>query len=99
MSTEKKMTIDERLGLNKYEFDEQSHIKIINDELCKTCKLKPCLVVCPAEVYKLVDDKISVNHENCVECSTCTIACSIRGNGAIDWNLPRGGFGILYRYG
>jgi len=98
MSTKEKLTLEDRLGLNRYEFDEESHIKV-DEELCKTCEKKPCLFVCPAEVYTIVEDKIATNHENCIECSTCIIACKRIGNGAIEWYCPRGGFGISYRYG
>jgi len=98
MSTQAKLSLDERLGLNKYDFDEESHIKVDN-ERCKVCETKPCLNVCPAEVYKLVDGKTVCNHENCIECSTCLIACKTLGKGGIDWYYPKGGFGISYRYG
>ena len=95
----KTLTLDARLGLDKYEIDEeQSHIQV-DHERCKACSLKPCLTVCPAQVYTWVDDRVAVRYENCLECGTCQIACDSGGNGAITWRNPQGGFGIHFRYG
>ncbi|NOZ72290.1 MAG: 4Fe-4S dicluster domain-containing protein [Chloroflexi bacterium] len=97
--TVQKLNLDARLGLDKYEIDEgNSHITV-DQALCQTCQPKPCLTVCPAEVYKLVDSQIAVRYENCLECGTCTIACETGGKGSIDWQPPQGGFGIIFRYG
>jgi ferredoxin like protein len=97
--TIREMSLDARLGLDKYEIDEeQSHIHI-EQSLCLACGLKPCLTVCPAAVYVLADGAVVARYENCLECGTCQIACDTGGNGAITWNPPRGGFGIVYRYG
>ena len=95
----KLLSLDALLGLDKYEIDEkQSHIQV-EQELCKTCDLKPCLTVCPAFVYQWVDDHVAVRYENCLECGTCQIACDHGGNKGITWCNPQGGFGILFRYG
>jgi len=99
MSKKKTLTLDARLGLDKYEIDDNnSHIKVDND-ICLTCENKPCLTVCPAEVYKWVESKVAVQYENCLECGTCQIACNTGGEGAITWHPPQGGFGIVFRYG
>jgi ferredoxin like protein len=98
MSTQS-LTLDARLGLDKYEIDaEQSHIQV-DQQLCKSCSLKPCLTVCPAFVYQWVEERVAVRYENCLECGTCSIACESGGNKAITWHNPQGGFGIMFRYG
>ena len=97
--SEKILTLDARLGLDKYEIDEeQSHIQV-DQERCKSCTPRPCLTVCPACVYQWVDDHVAVRYENCLECGTCQIACDNDGNKGITWQNPQGGFGILFRYG
>jgi len=98
MSTKDRLALEDRLGLNWYVFDEKSHITA-DGKLCKICEKKPCLTICPAEVYKLVEGKLVLNHENCIECGSCQIVCERFGKGAIQWYYPRGGFGITYRYG
>lgn len=95
----KLLTLDARLGLDKYKIDEeQSHIQV-DQESCKACAARPCLMVCPAGVYQWVDEKVAVRYENCLECGTCQIACDNGGNKGIMWRNPQGGFGILFRYG
>jgi ferredoxin like protein len=96
---QKTLSLDARLGLDKYEIDEeQSHIQV-NLERCKECALKPCLTVCPAQVYLWVENRVAVRYENCLECGTCQIACDSGGQGGITWRNPQGGFGIQFRYG
>jgi len=97
--SEQVLSLDARLGIDKYEIDEQnSHIKVDHPR-CQDCTAQPCLTVCPAEVYLWVDEKVAVRYENCLECGTCQIACDSGGNSAIDWQPPHGGFGIIFRYG
>ena len=98
-SQPKTMSLDARLGLDKYEIDnEQSHIAVAH-ERCVACELRPCLTVCPAGVYNWVNDQVKAAYENCLECGTCQIACDEGGEGGITWQNPAGGFGILFRYG
>ena len=99
MSDREKLTLHARLGLDKYIIDEQNSHITVDHEVCKICEDKPCLTVCPAEVYRWIEDQVAVRYENCLECGTCQIACDTCGQGAIDWHPPQGGFGIIFRYG
>ncbi|MHA1608604.1 MAG: ferredoxin family protein [Candidatus Njordarchaeales archaeon] len=92
---ERKLSIDERLSLDNFEIDKESHI-IVDTNICKRCVSKVCVYACPAHLYRLENGEIIFNHEGCLECGTCRIVCPL---GAIKWNNPRGGFGIHYRYG
>ena len=86
----------DKLALDKFEVDEgQPHI-LINNELCKNCKEKSCLLVCPASLYSEQNGEIIVEWAGCLECGTCRAVCSRK---AIQWVYPRGGFGIIYRQG
>lgn len=90
------MTIEERLGLDKYELDEETHITV-DQKVCAKCAAKYCLTVCPAKVYvqEEGDDRIVVNHAGCLECGTCIAACI---PGGLTWDIPASGMGISYRY-
>jgi len=92
---DKKLSIEERLSLNVFNVDKESHI-VVDTSKCKTCEIKPCLYVCPADLYKLEEGEIVFNHEGCLECGSCRVVCP---QGAIQWNYPRGGFGVQFRYG
>ncbi len=97
--TVKVMSLDARLGLDKYEIDEQQSHIVVDQDLCRKCTARPCLTVCPAFVYAWIDEQVAVRYENCVECGTCQIACDSLGSGGLTWNNPAGGFGIMYRFG
>lgn len=92
--------IEEKLFKVQYRHDRQSHIDITNRDTClHTCGEqwgRPCTTFCPANVYNWDGEKIVISYENCVECTSCLLGCPYR---VIDWRLPRGGFGVRYRFG
>ena len=99
MSTKEKLTVDEKLALDVFEVDKEPFITVRTD-ICRSCELKPCLYVCPAQVYRLEKDgDLVYNIEGCLEMGACNIACHNLGRGAIDWKYPRGGLGVQFRYG
>ena len=91
------MNIEAKLGLNVFKIDEQPHI-VIDNEICRSrCQLRPCLHVCPANLYTQdADEEIKVDFEGCLECGTCFIACR---DEALTWFYPRAGHGVQYRFG
>ncbi|MGV1008678.1 MAG: ferredoxin family protein [Dermatophilaceae bacterium] len=94
----KRLSIPQRLGVNRYELDEdESHIEV-NQELAKaTGTGKRIVAVCPAHVYaEEADGTISVEYAACLECGTCLAVAS---PGALTWHYPRGGMGIAFREG
>ena len=91
------MKIEDKLFLDRFKVDEESHIRIIDGEICMTkCREQPCLYFCPANVYRLEDGRISVNHEGCLECGSCRIGCPFLN---IEWRFPKGGYGISHKFG
>lgn len=92
------MNVEAKLGLDVFSVDaEQPHI-VIDHEVCRTrCTVRYCLWVCPANLYSdAADGRILVNHEGCLECGTCLIACV---DEALTWHYPRAGYGVQYRFG
>ena len=89
-----KVNIDEKLYLNSYIVDVISHLAIKDMHVCENCNEKNCLTICPAHVYDIKDNKITVSYEGCLECGACRIACP---HNNIDWNHTKGGFGVQYR--
>ena len=92
------MKIEDKLFLDRIKVDEkESHLKIIDSAVCMTkCKEQACLYLCPANVYRLEGDRISVNYEGCLECGSCRIGCPYLN---IDWRFPKGGYGISHKFG
>ncbi len=90
------INIKAKLGLDTIKADTQKHISI-NREICKDCAKRYCLYVCPAQTYTLnKENEIELDTDGCLECGACKIACL---RNAVDWNYPRGGFGVQYKYG
>jgi ferredoxin like protein len=87
--------IEDKLAVNKYDIDKDRHIQI-NEDICATCDVRPCVFVCPADCFKRRDEHIKFSFEGCLECGSCRIVCDKE---ALEWSLPRAGFGICYQYG
>lgn len=92
------MNLDDKLYLVRFNTDKLSHIKIKNPGLCQKCDDKLCTRVCPAHVYEWdeAEQKLSVGYEGCLECGTCRVACPSQN---IEWQYPRGGFGVSWKNG
>jgi len=92
-----KVKVEDKLFLDRFRVDEEAHIRIIDNDVCiKDCLDQPCLYFCPANVYKLEKDRITVAYEGCLECGSCRIGCP-RLN--IEWRFPTGGYGIAHKFG
>ena len=95
----KKLSVPERLARVRFVTDEdESHI-VVNQAIAKATGTGKVLVaVCPAQVYREeADGTISVEYAACLECGTCRIICDEHRN--VDWEYPRGGYGILFKFG
>jgi len=95
---QKPMSLEDKLGLLSYKNDSQSHIKILAAKVCLDCHDKPCTTGCPAKVYDWdsLQKKLVVTYENCIECGAARMLCPFDN---IQWEPPRGGFGVSYKYG
>jgi ferredoxin like protein len=93
----KRQTPEELLALNKFNVDEGHPHIIINKAICAKCADKPCLVVCPAVLYRLKGDEVSFEYAGCLECGTCRVMCLNKG--VSSWNYPQASFGVSYRSG
>ena len=91
------MTIDDKLNKLKYNCDTVSHLNP-NITLCKECKSKICVNVCPANVYEWDEENqtLIVNYENCLECGACKIICE---KSCLKWEYPKTGKGVTFKYG
>lgn len=81
---------------------QPSHLKVADTDLCiSRCKEEygnPCQHFCPANVYEIVDDdrgqeKLQINHSNCVHCKTCDILDPYQ---VITWTVPSDAGGPKY---
>ncbi|MBB3104356.1 ferredoxin family protein [Azomonas macrocytogenes] len=91
--------IEEKLFQDRYRVDSgRPHIKIKDPDHCTECLEKQCTVCCPAGCYtRETSGKVTLVTDGCLECGTCRIICQDSGN--LEWEWPRGGFGILFKFG
>ena len=89
------VSVEDKLSVNKYDIDRVVHITV-NEDVCNTCDLHYCSYACPADCYQLTEGHITFSYEGCLECGSCRIVCD---KGAIEWKLPRGGFGVCFECG
>jgi ferredoxin like protein len=40
---------------------------------------------------------VEIAADGCMECGTCRVLCEEAGD--IVWNYPRGGYGVLFKFG
>lgn len=91
------MKVEEKLFLVRYKVDEDSHIRIRDQDICRErCDDKPCILVCPARVYEWIRGRMAIGYEGCLEDGSCRIVCPFDN---IEWRNPRGGFGVAYKFG
>lgn len=92
------VNVDDLLAAVKYYVDEEfAHIKIKDQDVCAHCVTHPCLNFCPAGVFTMDrQGRVLVGYQACVECGSCRVGCPYLN---VDWNLPRGGHGVAYKFG
>ncbi|GAB3437451.1 ferredoxin family protein [Insolitispirillum peregrinum] len=90
--------VEDKLYQNRYRVDEgRPHIAIKDAAKCQSCTDKACTTACPAACYAAEDGGVTATFDGCLECGTCRVICQENSN--IDWFYPRGGYGILYKFG
>jgi ferredoxin like protein len=88
-------THEEKMRTVRFRVDDKPHI-VVDPEKCRTCAVKSCVTVCPANLFVPLDDgSVLFNYEQCFECGTCFLVCSKEG--ALTWTYPVGGFGVTFR--
>jgi ferredoxin like protein len=89
------VAFEDRMSTTEFRVDERPHIRIDGDS-CRGCSTKQCVIACPARLFvPTADGGILFNYEECFECGTCYLVCNTEG--AITWEYPAGGAGVVYR--
>ena len=89
--------IKRRLATLRYQTDAKEFAHITTKpEICAKCPHSFCTFVCPAQCYQRIEGRLVFRYEDCVECGACDIACD---QGSVTWTMPRGPYGVRYRFG
>ena len=90
-----RLLLEDLTEVVSFRTSSKAHIQVIDDG-CDGCSGKPCLYVCPANLFILTaDQSILFNYEGCFECGACAIACPT----FVEWTYPTGGYGVSFRHG
>jgi len=88
----------EKLYHNRYVVDAgRPHITVKPHD-----KPSPALLslthVCPAGCYSLNErGQVEIAVDGCFECGTCRVVTAKTGE--VEWNYPRGGYGVQFKFG
>lgn len=90
--------VEDKLFQNRYLVDAgRSHIKI-RAHTVPSKALLSMTYTCPAGCYSQNDKgQVEIAADGCLECGTCRVVTAKTGE--LEWNYPRGGFGVLYKFG
>jgi ferredoxin like protein len=90
--------VEEKLFQNRYLVDAgRPHITVRPHEKPSRALLA-LLHTCPAGCYAANDKgQVEIIADGCIECGTCRILTAATGE--IEWSYPRGGYGILFKFG
>jgi ferredoxin like protein len=90
--------IDSKLFQNRYLVDAgRPHITIA-PHVTPSKELRSLTHTCPAGCYRANEQgQVEVSVDGCLECGTCRIVCEPQGD--IVWSYPRGGFGVMFKFG
>ncbi|MBP2444269.1 ferredoxin family protein [Rhizobium leguminosarum] len=90
--------VEDKLYQNRYLVDPcRPHISV-RKHVFPSPNLLALTQVCPAKCYQLNDrGQVTIVTDGCLECGTCWVLCGATGE--ISWKYPRGGFGVLFKFG
>jgi ferredoxin like protein len=96
MTAKLTVRVEDKLFHNRYLVDAgHAHIKVRPHTVPSPALLT---LLCPARCHELNDKgQVEVTVDGCVECGTCRIIGEPTGD--IEWSYPRGGYGVLFKFG
>jgi ferredoxin like protein len=89
------LAFEDRMATVHFRVAPEAHI-VVDNEVCRECSTRDCVHACPANLFvPRADGGVLFNYEQCFECGTCYMVCNREG--AISWQYPEGGHGVVFR--
>jgi ferredoxin like protein len=90
--------IEQKLFQNRYRVDAgRPHIKV-RPHVTPSKALVSLTHTCPAGCYATNESgQVEISVDGCLECGTCRVVCG--PSGEVEWEYPRGGFGVMFKFG
>jgi len=90
--------VEEKLFQNRYLVDAGKPHITIAPHSAPSKNLLAMTTLCPAGCYaENGAGQVEIAPDGCLECGTCRVVCAATGE--IEWTYPRGGFGVLFKFG
>ncbi|MEK7293270.1 MAG: 4Fe-4S dicluster domain-containing protein, partial [Actinomycetota bacterium] len=88
------ISFEDRMETVEFRVHEVAHITV-DSNICQICPSRECIAVCPANLFvPTANGGIVFNYEFCFECGSCYMVCNKEG--ALSWNYPVGGHGVVF---
>jgi ferredoxin like protein len=90
--------VEEKLYQNRYLVDAgRPHIQVTPHEKPSEALLV-MTKICPAGCYSVNSKgQVEITPDGCLECGTCRVVAEPTGD--VTWSYPRGGYGVLFKFG
>lgn len=90
--------VEQKLFQNRYIVDGGRPHIVVKPHDKPSKRLLSLIHACPAGCYKLADTgQVEISTDGCLECGTCRVVCA--STGEIEWSYPRGGYGVMFKFG
>lgn len=90
--------VEDKLYQNRYLVDAGRPHIAVKPHATPSAALVSLTMVCPAGCYALAESgQVEITVDGCMECGTCRVLCEPTGE--IEWDYPRGGHGVLFKFG
>lgn len=90
--------VEEKLYHNRYLVDAGRPHITVTPHVEPSPVLLTLTRICPAGCYALNDTgQVEVTPDGCLECGTCRVLGEPTGD--VCWSYPRGGYGVLFKFG
>lgn len=90
--------VEDKLYQNRYLVDAGRPHIVVRPHAQPSPALLALVTACPARCYELnANGQVEITPDGCMECGTCRVIAEPSGD--IEWNYPRGGFGVLFKFG
>lgn len=92
------VSVEKKLFMNRYLVDSSRPHIVVTAHETPSKALLSLLNACPANCYSRNDGgQVEISVDGCLECGTCRVLCE--ASGEITWNYPRGGYGVMFKFG
>jgi ferredoxin like protein len=90
--------VEQKLFQNRYLVDAGHPHITVKPHQKPSRELLSLVRACPAGCYSKNDaGQVEISVDGCLECGTCRVITAKTGE--VEWSYPRGGYGVMFKFG